>query len=84
MRHLDIPRHLRLCPLCCVAIGDEQHFLLECDNVEISQSRSEMMKALKNISDGPWDLFSILKRTESEIIIAVGKHLKCIEEILKV
>ena len=33
----------RLCPLCCDGIGDEVHYLTQCQNLEISRTRDEFL-----------------------------------------
>ena len=43
----------RICPLCCDGIGDEVHYLANCQNLEVSKVRNEFLqpfyKQWKNI-----------------------------------
>ena len=41
MRYLNVPRNLRLCPLCCEAVGGEIHYFLDCQYSDIVQSREK-------------------------------------------
>jgi hypothetical protein len=38
-RYRGLERAQRTCPYCCIAIGDEQHYLVNCQNVIIKQWR---------------------------------------------
>ena len=84
MRHLNIPRNLRVCPFCCTSLGDEQHFLLSCKNPDISLSRENTIGQLKLCTTDSFEnMILILKETDPGILLAVAKHLKNIDAILK-
>ena len=38
----------RICPLCCVGIGNELHYLIECKNKAITKTQSEFLKPFYN------------------------------------
>jgi hypothetical protein len=39
-------RHERWCPLCCNDIGDEKHYLFECENKTIKKTRDEFISII--------------------------------------
>ena len=55
----------RKCPLCCVGIGNELHYLIECKNKAITKTRSEYLKPFYN----RWK--SIQKLTQVEFCKAI-------------
>ena len=46
-RYLNIHREQRICPLCCLNIGSETHYLLNCDHLLIIKSRTPLFETLK-------------------------------------
>ena len=44
LRYIDIPRHERLCTVCDLEeVGDEFHYIFNCNNQDISQNRKELL-----------------------------------------
>ena len=86
MRYLNIPRSLRLCPFCCSSIGDETHFFMECQYSDIAQSRTELFAnaALAHIEPNLNGLISILRNPDPSVVLAVAKHIRTIEAVLKI
>ena len=86
MRYLNIPRSLRLCPFCCSSIGNETHFFMECQYSDIAQSRTELFAnaALAHIEPNLNGLISILRNPDPSVVLAVAKHIRTIEAVLKI
>ena len=48
-RYENKSRENRICPLCCNGIGDEKHYLFECDNTNILDKRIKYCKKIYDI-----------------------------------
>ena len=55
----------RICPLCCDGIGDEMHYLTQCQNSIISRTRVELLEPFHKKWKG------IHKLTQIELIKAI-------------
>ena len=38
----------RICPLCCNSVGDEQHYIFDCDNKGIENKRKQFISIIYN------------------------------------
>ena len=82
MRYLNVPRNLRLCPLCCEAVGDEIHYFLDCQYSDIVQSREKMLMSSNQFTCEN-DMLSLLRHNEPIVLCAIAKHVRVIERTLK-
>ena len=55
----------RICPLCCDGIGDEMHYLTQCQNSIISRTRVKLLGPFHKTLNG------ILKLTQAELTNAI-------------
>ena len=39
-------RNNRICPLCCSGVGDEKHYIFECENKVLKNTREECLKII--------------------------------------
>ena len=49
-RYIKLPRDERLCPLGCLEIGDEAHYLLKCEYPSLAQIRIGILDQFKSIN----------------------------------
>ena len=85
MRYLNTPRNTRLYPFCCSAVDDELHFVMVCQNPDITLSRTSLFTQV-SLSDTQFSIegmTEILRNSDPTIIHAVAKHIKTIEATLK-
>ena len=47
-RYNKTPRERRVCPLGCEVVGDEQHFVFECEHPAMSQARNLILSKITN------------------------------------
>ena len=78
-RYLNIPRSARVCLLGCDAIGNEQHYLMDCKHPGIKEINSSLLSKiglLKNdfkVMSGEEKTVFILSRSNEELLWVTGK-----------
>ena len=83
LRYLNIPRSIRFCPFCCSAVGDEKHYFMDCQYIDIAKSRKQLLPY--QTGKTPYEeMLALMRSKEPEIVLAVGKHIRTVELLLKV
>ena len=86
LRYWNVPRELRLCPLCCSSVGDELHFFMDCQQIDILKSRQRLMSAniLSQNFNTIENLRYVLRESDPLNLFEISKHVRTIEKILRV
>ena len=64
-RYTDIPRPQRVCPLCCLDVGSESHYLTDCQFQHFLESRSEIFSCMETLHPG----FLMLNEADKVVLI---------------
>ena len=90
-RYSNIPRQLRICPLCCRGVGNESHYITECSFPRFSSLRETFFKSISTLStdfpkmNASEQAVFLLSSANNVILSKMGKFStairKCFREI---
>ena len=78
-----------ICPLCCEGIGNEIHYLNECNDIVIAETRETLLKPFQTKWKGVDQITSkelckaIVGCQNDDMLNDIGNFCCCMQEVLK-